>query len=155
MRSSRGGGGKCSPASWRGHGFITPIFSAIATSSAPARTCRERWQSCDDERREGAELGQLIFLSCFWRPRMARPRGNGFSAWERWGTRVSLAPRRLVCLAAEDETVRVFRGFLALKSLIVALAVLALWGRSYFTGDLVRKGSEAQYVELGSAAGST
>ena len=48
-----------------------------------------------------------------------------------------------------------FRGFLALKSLIIGLAVLALWGRSYFVGDLVRKGSETQYIQLGSAAGST
>ena len=48
----------------------------------------------------------------------------------------------------------VLRGFLALKSLILGLVILALWGRSYFVGDLVRKGSDAQYIELGSAAGS-
>jgi hypothetical protein len=47
------------------------------------------------------------------------------------------------------------RGFLALKSLVVGLAVLALWGRSYFAGDLVRRGSATQYIQVGSAAGST
>ena len=45
------------------------------------------------------------------------------------------------------------RGFLALKSLVIGLAVLGLWGRSYFVGDVVRKGSATQYVQLGSAAG--
>jgi hypothetical protein len=47
------------------------------------------------------------------------------------------------------------RGFLAIKSLVVGLAILGLWGRSYFVGDLVRKGNETQWIELGSAAGST
>ena len=50
---------------------------------------------------------------------------------------------------------RFWRGFLAIKSLLVGLAVLALWGRSYFTADLVRKGSATQFIQLGSAAGST
>jgi hypothetical protein len=47
-----------------------------------------------------------------------------------------------------------FRGFLALKSLVVALAILALWGRSYFAGDQFRRGDAAQYIQLGSASGS-
>lgn len=50
---------------------------------------------------------------------------------------------------------RAFRGFLALKSLVVGLAILGLWGRSYFVGDLVRKGTDTQWIELGSAYGST
>ena len=50
---------------------------------------------------------------------------------------------------------RFWRGFLAIKSLVVGVAVLALWGRSYFTADLVRRGSATQFIELGSAAGST
>ena len=45
------------------------------------------------------------------------------------------------------------RGFLALKSLVIGLAVLGLWGRSYVVGDVVRKGSPTQYVQLASAAG--
>jgi hypothetical protein len=56
---------------------------------------------------------------------------------------------------AEGAHVGWFRGFLALKSLLVGLAVLALWGRSYFAADLVRKGSATQYIQLGSASGST
>jgi hypothetical protein len=48
-----------------------------------------------------------------------------------------------------------FRGFLALKSLVVGVAILVLWGRSYFVGDHVRRGSETQWIELGSASGST
>jgi hypothetical protein len=55
----------------------------------------------------------------------------------------------------EGAIVGWFRGFLALKSLVVGLAVLALWGRSYFTSDVVGRGSAAQYIQLGSAAGST
>ena len=47
-----------------------------------------------------------------------------------------------------------FRGFLALKSLVVALAILALWARSYVAGDEVRRGDAAQYIQLGSASGS-
>ncbi len=47
-----------------------------------------------------------------------------------------------------------FRGFLALKSLLAALAILALWGRSYFVGDQVRRGDDVQYIQLGSANGS-
>lgn len=46
------------------------------------------------------------------------------------------------------------RGLLALKSLVVALAILALWGRSYFAGDQFRRGDAAQYIQLGSAIGS-
>ncbi|MEO6435275.1 MAG: hypothetical protein ABIP55_05885 [Tepidisphaeraceae bacterium] len=48
-----------------------------------------------------------------------------------------------------------FRGFLALKALVAGVLILALWGRSYFVGDQVRRGSESQYVQLGSAYGST
>jgi hypothetical protein len=48
-----------------------------------------------------------------------------------------------------------FRGFLALKSLVVGVAILALWGRSYFVGDHVRRGTDRQWIELGSAFGST
>src|SRR5688500_4977163 len=47
-----------------------------------------------------------------------------------------------------------FRGFMAFKSLLAAVAVLGLWGRSYFTGDQVRRGDPAQYIQLGSANGS-
>ena len=47
-----------------------------------------------------------------------------------------------------------FRGFLALKSLVVGLAILGLWGRSYVAGDQVRRGDAAQYIQLGSASGS-
>jgi hypothetical protein len=47
-----------------------------------------------------------------------------------------------------------FRGFLAIKSLLVALAILALWGRSYVAGDQIRRGDAAQYIQLGSARGS-
>jgi hypothetical protein len=47
-----------------------------------------------------------------------------------------------------------FRGFLAIKSLLAAVAILGLWGRSYFTGDQVRRGDAAQYIQLGSANGS-
>jgi ribosomal protein S27AE len=47
-----------------------------------------------------------------------------------------------------------FRGFLAIKSLVVGLAVLGLWGRSYFVGDEVRRGDAAQYIQLSSGNGS-
>ena len=47
-----------------------------------------------------------------------------------------------------------FRTFLAVKSLIVGLAVLGLWARSYFVGDQFRRGDDAQYIQLGSARGS-
>ena len=46
------------------------------------------------------------------------------------------------------------RGFLAIKSLLVAVAILGLWGRSYFAGDQFRRGDAAQYIQLGSASGS-
>ena len=48
----------------------------------------------------------------------------------------------------------VFRGLMAIKSLLVALMILGLWGRSYFAGDQVRRGDAAQYIQLGSASGS-
>ena len=48
----------------------------------------------------------------------------------------------------------VFRGLMAIKSLLVALMILGLWGRSYFAGDQVRRGDAAQYIQLGSANGS-
>src|SRR5688572_8641123 len=61
----------------------------------------------------------------------------------------------MVCSTAEVLRVReMFRGLLAIKSLIVAVAILALWGRSYFAGDQVRRGDAAQYIQLGSAGGS-
>lgn len=49
---------------------------------------------------------------------------------------------------------RVIRGFLAIKSVVFGLLVLALWARSYWVGDTFRKGSRTQYIELCSAAGS-
>lgn len=47
-----------------------------------------------------------------------------------------------------------WRGFLALKSLVFAMLILILWARSYFVGDQFRKGDEAQWVQLTSAAGT-
>jgi len=47
-----------------------------------------------------------------------------------------------------------FRGLMAIKSLLVALVILGLWGRSYFAGDQIRRGDAAQYIQLGSASGS-
>jgi hypothetical protein len=46
------------------------------------------------------------------------------------------------------------RGFLAIKSLVLSLAILGLWARSYFVGDQFRRGDDAQYVQLGSGRGS-
>ena len=43
---------------------------------------------------------------------------------------------------------------MALKSLIVGLLVLAIWARSYSVGDVFRRGSATQFIELGSAAGN-
>ena len=48
----------------------------------------------------------------------------------------------------------VYRGFMAIKSLLAAIAILGLWGRSYVAGDQVRRGDAAQYIQLGSARGS-
>ena len=47
-----------------------------------------------------------------------------------------------------------YRGFMAIKSLLAAIAILGLWGRSYVAGDQVRRGDDAQYIQLGSARGS-
>src|SRR6266542_6804212 len=49
---------------------------------------------------------------------------------------------------------KIFRGLMAIKSLAVGLAILLLWGRSYFVGDVFRKGTATQYVQISSASGS-
>lgn len=48
---------------------------------------------------------------------------------------------------------RLFRGFLAIKSLVVGILILALWARSYFVGDLFHKGNQSQYIEIASGCG--
>ena len=47
----------------------------------------------------------------------------------------------------------VLRGLFALKSLLIGLAVLVLWGRSFVVGDELRKGTETRYVQVASAGG--
>jgi len=47
-----------------------------------------------------------------------------------------------------------FRTFLALKSVVVGLLILFLWGRSYFVGESFHRGTPTQYVQIGSAGGS-
>jgi hypothetical protein len=43
---------------------------------------------------------------------------------------------------------------MALKSLVVGLLILAMWVRSYSVGDLFRRGTATQFIELGSTAGT-
>ena len=61
----------------------------------------------------------------------------------------------MIPLEARPLVKAYIRGFLAIKSLVVGVAILALWGRSYFVGDHVRRGTKTQWIELGSASGST
>ena len=49
---------------------------------------------------------------------------------------------------------RIFRGFLAIKAAVFGLLILVLWVRSHFVADAFHKGNQAQYIELGSAAGT-
>jgi hypothetical protein len=43
---------------------------------------------------------------------------------------------------------------MAIKSVVIGLLVLLLWARSYIVGDSVIRGTEAQHIHLGSAAGA-
>ena len=48
---------------------------------------------------------------------------------------------------------RFYRGFMAIKSLVVGLLILVLWGRSYVVGDMFARGSSTQAIQIGSAVG--
>lgn len=42
---------------------------------------------------------------------------------------------------------------MAIKSVVLGLFILVMWGRSYFVADTVSRGSETQFVSLSSAKG--
>ena len=48
---------------------------------------------------------------------------------------------------------RIFRGFMAIKSVILGAAILALWVRSYRSADTIVRGDATQSIGLTSAAG--
>jgi hypothetical protein len=48
---------------------------------------------------------------------------------------------------------RIFRGFMAIKSVIVGTLILALWVDSYWKSDTLVRGDQTQYIQLTSAAG--
>ena len=48
---------------------------------------------------------------------------------------------------------RVYRGFMAIKSLVVGLFIIVLWGRSYVVGDQFAQAPRRREFRLGSAVG--
>jgi len=48
---------------------------------------------------------------------------------------------------------RIFRGLMAIKSVVIGGLILALWVRSYWKSDLLIRGDDAQSITLVSAAG--
>ena len=48
---------------------------------------------------------------------------------------------------------RIFRGFMAIKSVILGALILALWIRSYRSADTIVRGDATQSIGLTSAAG--
>src|SRR5438552_1085839 len=48
---------------------------------------------------------------------------------------------------------RIFRGFMAIKSVVIGALILIIWARSYFVADSIVRGDERQAINLISAAG--